>query len=163
MKFVNLLNPYELPPQDPLAVGLQQRRARERFPELVAVSRLRYWRGMEDLRRHRSALVVVLAASYALPELRLADAIDDGLAKRTDDFPVYVCDVFDNDALTQVEEALGRRRTYVVTPLAAYWRGHEFVEIANGKTAFELVLRVLQFPVSIDPLYVLPPPRELFD
>lgn len=121
MKFLKLLDPYELTDNDPSAAGRQQQRVAELFPKLVTKSRLHYWRPGDAIVADGVRLLIGLAASYDLKDLRLADIINDTQEWK----PNLHIDVFNvedcNDIKDVPEYFPGIALDYYVTPIVGIW------------------------------------------
>lgn len=144
MEFKSLLEPVDLS----ISAGEQQRRAGERFPALVQASRLKLWSPSLVLSPTNRWIILGLAASYSIPELRLADVLEARAADSTAG-DIYV---FDIDGLPPSEVAgtvFSRLTRIVATPIAAVGEGSACEAVAQGGRALELAIQWLGLSVTL--------------
>lgn len=167
MKFLKLLDPLELESNDPSAPGRQQRRAFELFPDLVAKSNLHYWRLGDEVSSRGCRLLVGVAASYDLKDLRLVDIINAELETHSSDQPKV--DVFNIDDCRELAE-LPRffpdlTPEYHTPPFVGVWNDGVHEETRCGHKARELILELLDSSITVDEAVagLTPPDRQLVD
>lgn len=167
MKFLKLLDPLELERNDPSAPGRQQRRAFELFPELVSKSNLHYWRLGDEVASHGCRLLVGLAASYDLKDLRLTDIINAEL--ETHPYCQPKVDVFNIDDCMDLAE-LPRyfpdlSPEYHTPPFVGVWKDGVHEETRCGHQARKLILELLDSSITAEQAVsgLTPPDRQLVD
>jgi len=174
MRFLKLLDPRER-----MDAGEQQRRAGELFPELVRDSRLHYWRPGNPVYSDGLRLLMGLAPSFSLPDLRLADVINESLAKTSDGTRV---DVF--NMATDLNAPVGladyypllREHSHLVPPVGSVgwrlpqpvlgvWRSGVCEELLDGWKALKRTLELVQSPLTPEQFHSQLPPTswEFFD
>ena len=102
MKFIELLDPSDLPNNDPSAVGEQQKRAGELFPSLVEASNLCYWKPGDTIQSEGVRYILGMAASFNTLDLKLADLLNQRLSELND--PLIQVDVFNILDITKIED-----------------------------------------------------------
>lgn len=168
MRFLKLLDPHDRP------FGLdgpvmQQRRADEMFPSLVAASRLHYWRPGDAVVNAGTRLLIGLAASYNLEDLRLADVVNDAL-KTARTYPVHI-DVFNTNDCQESEDLskyfpdVPTDKAYYAHPIVGVWENGVYKHTLFGHDARASVLRTLGSPLTADQVTanLRPPDRSLME
>ena len=166
MKFLKLLDPFSLQTNDITAPGRQQEQAALLFPKLVEQSNLHYWRPNDEIVSHGLRLLVGLAATFDLKDLRLADIINEQLDRSSsvhvDVFNVASdCSNFADLAnYYPVEPA-----SYVATPMVGFWRDGKFESVESGFEARRLILEAVGSSVSAEESVsnLAPPDPSLMD
>jgi hypothetical protein len=164
LRFLKLLDPWETREGSGLDVGQQQRRAREVFPVYVQRSRLHYWR--PGLELHPGLrLLIGLAATFSLRDLRLADVINDALCRRRDGW----VDVFNIEGDCQSGEDLEsyfpgiEPGAAMAPPILGVWRDGSLKELLNGHHARARALELVGSPMSAEEVVrgLSPPSQEM--
>lgn len=170
MKFLKLLDPYQLPKNDITAPGKQQRRAAELFPNLVAQSRLNYWRPGDPVPKEGNRYLVGLAASFNLMDLRLADIINDQLSlANSNDYCVDVFNVedFENEASLSLYFSIQPEFSsgWHSTPLVGKWSNGEQVTASSMTEARKFILDELGCDITVEEstANLNPPARSLME
>lgn len=150
MRFLKLLDPYELVGDDVTAVGRQQQAAHRLFPELVAKSRLHYWRLGDPVTAGGMRLLIGLQASFNLSDLRLADIINDEL-QRGQRVHLDVFDVYDWAGDQELTEYIpGLESQYCPTPWLGIWQDGVHQATYIGHAAREFVLEAVGSALDAD-------------
>jgi hypothetical protein len=165
MRFLKLLDPYELAAQDPGAVGRQQARARERFPSLVRSSPMHLWISAEPVADVACRLVIGVTPGFDLLHLRLLDLICQRLERGVS--PELLVEVFDIESagkLDEVAEHFPRLDGFLQPPIVGIWRYgvHDVTLVGFEATAFLLHYFDLGTPQQVADS-VRPPTREMIE
>lgn len=161
VRFLKLLDPREK----------RQHRAGELFPELVRQSRLHYWRPGDPLSSAGVRLLLGLAASFSLPDLRLADVINESLAKNGEGVRVDVFNMAtDLHALNELEDyyPLLKESGQVVPPIGfrspqpvlGVWRSGVCQEVLFMYNALKRSLEIVKSPITPEELPSQLPPTS---
>lgn len=152
MKFLKLLDPYATALGSGLEVGEQQELAHRRFPDLVAVSHLHYWRRGDPIWADGARYLLGLAVAYDLTNLRLADVVNEALGKGVE-YPIRV-DVFSTYDWATSEDSLQYfpdfplNQGYYPHPIVGVWGRGVFLRTIFGFEAMKHVLRAVRSPLS---------------
>jgi hypothetical protein len=168
MKFLKLLDPLDLECNDPSAPGRQQRRAFELFPNLVSRSNLHYWRLGDEIACRGYRLLVGLAASYDLKDLRLADIINAELEKHpaAERPTVDVFNIEDCTSFVDLPEFFpDLTPAYHTPPFVGVWNDGVHEQTRCGNDARELILELLNSPMTVAEAVaeLTPPDRRLVE
>jgi hypothetical protein len=165
MRFLKLLDPYELAAHDVTAVGRQQARARDRFPSLVRSSPMHLWIPAEPVADVACRLVIGVTPGFDLVHLRLLDLICQRLERGVS--PELLVEVFDIESageLEDVAEHFPRLQGFVQPPIVGIWRygAHDATLVGFEATAFLLDYFGLGTPQELADS-IRPPTREMIE
>jgi len=146
--FASLLNPFSVVDNDIGATGRQQRQASERFPGIVRSSRLILYDELQFRNWEGKKLLLGLAASFSLPDLYLADLLNEH-AQEDSSLPNFV---FNLGLLADFSELSsfypGHRFKYVQPPIAGLFNRSLVQWVATGSHARSQVLEYVGHRVS---------------
>lgn len=173
--FLKLLDPRE-GTGDISFAGNQQRRAGELFPGLVEQSRLHYWRKGDPIYSGGVRLLVGLAASFSLADLRLADVMNESLAEEREQIRVDVFNMAtDLHALSELDDyyPILRERVQLLPafgwrspqPVVGVWQRGKFEELLFGYSARKRILELVGSRMTPEELIaqLSPSNPELFE
>ena len=166
MRFLRLLDPSILAERGPAYIRLQSEQARERFPHLVRKSRLHLWNIGDMPKPDGIRLLIGLAPGYSLVDMRLADLMNDALA-REENSQVHV-DVLDaaNDRVPDLRVLFPKLKEQPSrSPVAGVWRNGIHVSDEWGFAAVARIVSILGLPVRPGKIAasVNPPSEEMFE
>jgi hypothetical protein len=152
MKFLKLLDPRDCREGTGLSVGAQQNLASQRFPALVAKSRLHYWRPGYPIPTSGTRILAGLAASFSLLDLRFADVLNEALGYPTT-VPLQV-DVFNLQDDVTAKGSLapyfpGLRDPCVTTPVIGIWKDGVHQGNWIGGKGIDVALEILNVPLTV--------------
>ncbi len=151
MKFLKLLDPWATQEGSSLTVGEQQQRCAELFPQLVERSNLHYWSPGDEVTTDGRRILIGLAASFDLKDLRLADIINDELNRncsvRVDVFNVAKDCANAGDLAKYYPN---HPESYFATPIVGFWQDGDFESMECGFEARRLILAVVNSSTSAE-------------
>lgn len=150
--FSSLLNPFSVDTKDISSTGKQQREAAARFPELVRSSNLNLYDDFQFQQIAGSKLLLGLAASFSLPDLYLADVVNES-ANQDRKTKVFVFDISQLTSFAELSDRYpGQAFSYAQPPVAGLFVDQEIVWMHTGRQARGHVLQHLELPVSAEQL-----------
>ncbi len=162
MKFLKLLDPYDIPSDNDItAAGKQQRNAQKQFPILVEESNLNYWRPGDKIATG-TRLLIALEATYSLISLRLADILNDALQDKQINESITI-DVFNIDDCGPSTEIANKYYPEGVVgycfPITGVWQDQKFHKSIVGAN-----MKSICSIIGIDEIelgFLMPPSKEL--
>jgi hypothetical protein len=167
LKFLKLLDPRGVTAFGPgPTIAERARAAHGLFPQLVKQSRLRYWRPGDAVEQSGARLLIALAPTYSLMDLRFADVLNEALATRqVQDVVVDVFAIDDIRDVRQIGEYYPGLKNAVCTPIAGLWNHGRLEGIHFAGNAINFVFRYLRIDHSAERVSasVRPPAADLLD
>ena len=137
-----------LDPRSPLHPGEQQLIAANEFPKLVAKTQLHYWSPNQPVTDKGVRILIGLQASFNLPDLRLADVINECLTKQPrDDVRIDIFNSQDDQEFCRDPKKYYPKNPDVVpSPYVGIWNNGRFIGIWFGSDAIEKLIEILDLP-----------------
>ncbi len=137
----------------------------KRFEGMVHASCLRYWRPSMSFDQTEGRLLIGLAASASLLELRLAELLNEQLAAGLARCTVDVFNLQDIKTVEDTAKYFTQTINIVSTPVAAFWQNGRLIDLSQGGKATMMCMQRIGMTGSFERMMgrLCPPDPTLND
>jgi hypothetical protein len=112
-----------------------------RFEAMVRDSHLHYWRPGMSFDQTCGRLLIGLAPTASMIELRLAELLNDLVASGSARCDVDVFNLHDIHSTPQTADYFSQTINITATPVAGYWQNGKLIELSQGSKATMMCLQ----------------------